>query len=133
MFYVFRGTFGDLKVNGQHIEDSRMTRLGHLRVFNFITLVLFLLSCYFCVQGDSGDDKRRTAVVAVASDDFDDRERTGDEEDASVEEEFDPEDLEVFMPTDTWQTIKAGWLVGWSVTPPPPFPLSFLVVGPWFE
>ncbi|XP_071792694.1 nucleotide exchange factor SIL1-like [Asterias amurensis] len=85
-----------------------MTRLGHLRVFNFITLVLFLLSCYFCVQGDSGDDKRRTAVVAVASDDFDDGERKGDEEDASVEEEFDPEDHEVFMPTDKWQTIKAG-------------------------
>ena len=50
-------------------------------------------------------------MIAVATDeDVIGDEMSKNDGDVTVEEELiDPEDLEVFMPTDKWQPIKAGW------------------------
>ena len=78
-----------------------MTILTSLRVFHSVALVLFITSCYFCVQGD-GADKEKTAVVAVPTDE------TDNGSDGIIEEDVDPEDLDVFVPTDQWQPVRAG-------------------------
>ncbi|XP_022091888.1 nucleotide exchange factor SIL1-like [Acanthaster planci] len=81
-------------------STTTMTIITSLRIFHIVALLLFITSCYFCVQGDGAD--RQTSVIAVATDE------TNEDSDGMIEEEIDLEDLDVFVPTDQWQPVKAG-------------------------
>ncbi|CAB1325188.1 unnamed protein product [Coregonus sp. 'balchen'] len=78
-------------------KGSKSTRLK-------IALMLLVLSCQFV---HVLSEKSSSALTVVES-----TETSLDDEDAHhMEEEGDPEDLEVFHPTDQWQTLKPGQAV----------------------
>ncbi|XP_038071003.1 nucleotide exchange factor SIL1-like [Patiria miniata] len=93
-------------MKSQGTASITMTTISNIRVFHTVAFALFLISCYFCVHGDNVRDKQKTAVVAVPTHDA--VETDDNSMDATVEEEMDPEDLDVFLPTDQWQPIKEG-------------------------
>ncbi|XP_062909735.1 nucleotide exchange factor SIL1 isoform X1 [Mobula hypostoma] len=76
-----------------------------MEVFS-LNLVLLLIStqCFSSIWSEISQQPKASALMVLGQTE----ENAGNIEDAQVEDDLDPEDMEVFYPTNEWQTIKPG-------------------------
>lgn len=77
-----------------------------MQAFHLIMFGCFLLSSYLSMKGDINVKGHETNSAVIVVDNQEEQSVEGGDDDATIETEYDEEDLEIFEPSAQWQRIK---------------------------